>query len=76
MNLPYFGPKMRGKVKQKQQPSQHQICRQNIKHQKFSWEHHSWCHVKISEVGFNDPELLVQSRGSRSRNALLFRHKG
>jgi len=34
----------------KQQPSQHQICRQNIKHQKFIWEHHIWCHIKISEV--------------------------
>jgi len=35
MNLTYFRPKMRGIVKQKQQPSQHQICRQNIRHQKF-----------------------------------------
>jgi len=35
MNLTYFRPKMRGNVKQKQQPSQHQICRQNIRHQKF-----------------------------------------
>jgi len=50
MNLTYFRPKMRGNVKQKQQPSQHQICRQNIRHQKFIWEHHRWCYVKISEV--------------------------
>jgi len=41
---------MIGNVKQKQQLSQHQICRQNIGHQKFIWEHHSWCHAKISEV--------------------------
>ena len=34
----------------KKQPSQHQICRQNIKHQKFIWEHHIWCHIKISVV--------------------------
>jgi len=34
----------------KQQLSQHQICRQNIRHQKFIWEHHIWCHVKISTV--------------------------
>ena len=34
----------------KQKPSQHQICHQNIRHQKFIWEHHIWCHVKISEV--------------------------
>ena len=34
----------------KQEPSKHQICRQNIRHQKFIWEHHIWCHVKISEV--------------------------
>ena len=42
---------------------------------------HIWCHVNISEVatpstGINDPELLVQSRESRSRSAPLFRHKG
>ena len=29
---------------------QHQICRQNIRHQKFIWEHHIWCHVETSEV--------------------------
>jgi len=34
----------------KQQPSQHKICRQNIRHEKFIWEHHVWCHVKIPEV--------------------------
>jgi len=49
-------PKMRGrKLKweemwKKQEPCQHQICRQNIRHQNFAWEHHIWCHVKISEV--------------------------
>jgi len=35
MNLTYFPPKMRGMSKTKKQPSQHQICRQNIRHQKF-----------------------------------------
>jgi len=35
MNRIYIRPKMRGNVKQKQQPSQYQICRQNIRHQKF-----------------------------------------
>jgi len=49
MNLTDFRPKMRGNV-EKKQPSQHQICRQNIRHQKFIWEHHIWSHVKISEV--------------------------
>jgi len=49
MNLAYFRPKMRGNV-EKKQPSQHQICRQNIRYQKLIWEHHIWCHVKISEV--------------------------
>ena len=34
----------------KKHPRQHQICRHNIRHQKFIWEHHMWCHVKISEV--------------------------
>jgi len=28
--------------KQTQQPSQHQICRQNIRHQKFLWKHQIW----------------------------------
>ena len=50
MNLTYFRPEMRGNVTKKQEPNQHQICRQNIRHQKFIWEHHIWCHVKISEV--------------------------
>jgi len=36
MNLTYFRPEMRGMSKtKKKQPSQHQVCRQNIKHQKF-----------------------------------------
>jgi len=29
--------------KQKQKPSQHQICRQNIRHHKFLWKHQIWC---------------------------------
>jgi len=51
MNLTYFRPKLRENMEiWEKQPSQHQICCQNIRHQKFIWEHHSWCHVKISEV--------------------------
>jgi len=51
MNLTYFRPKIKRECgKQKQQPRQRQICRHNIRHQKFIWEHHMWCHVKISEV--------------------------
>ena len=38
------------KCEKTQQLSQHQICRQNIRHQKFIWKHHIYCHVKISEV--------------------------
>ena len=38
------------KCGKKQHPSQHQICLQNTRHQKFIWEHHIWCQVKISEV--------------------------
>ena len=38
------------KCGKKQESSQHQICCQNIRHQKFIWEQHIWCHVKISEV--------------------------
>jgi len=51
MNLTYFRPKIKRECgKQKQQPRQRQICRHNIRHQKFIWEYHMWCHVKISEV--------------------------
>ena len=51
MNLTYFCPKIKRECgKQKQQARQHQICRHNIRHQKFIWEHHMWCHVTISEV--------------------------
>jgi len=51
MNLTYFRPKIKRECwKQKQQPRQHQICRHNIRHQKFIWERHMWCHVTISEV--------------------------
>jgi len=35
MNLAYFRPEMTGNVEKKQHLSQHQICRQNIRHQKF-----------------------------------------
>jgi len=45
MNLTYFRPEMRGNVEKKREPSQHQICPQNMRHQKFIWEHHIWCHV-------------------------------
>jgi len=31
---------------------------------------------KSGNTGINDPELLIQSGGSRSRTAPLFRHKG
>jgi len=48
MNLTYFRPEMRGNVEK--EPSQHQICRQNIRRRKFIWEHHTWYHDKISEV--------------------------
>jgi len=40
MNPTAFHPKMRGKKgKQKQHHSQHQICAQNIRHQKFLSKH-------------------------------------
>ena len=38
------------KCGKKQQHSEHQICRQNIRHHKFIREHHIRCYVKISEV--------------------------
>jgi len=51
MNLSYFRSQVKRECgKQKQHPRQHQIYHQNIRHYKFIWEHHIWCHVKISEV--------------------------
>jgi len=44
MNLTCFHHKKRVKHrKQKQQPSQHQICCLNIRHQKFIWKQQIWC---------------------------------
>jgi len=35
MNLTSIQPKPRGKVENKHKPTQHQVCRQFIRHQKF-----------------------------------------
>jgi len=51
MNLAYFLPKMRGNVKKTTQPT----LDLSPKHQTFIWEHHIWCHVKISEVATQVP---------------------
>jgi len=48
MNLTYFLPKMRGNVENK--TTTQSTSDLSPKHQKFIWEHHIWCHVKISEV--------------------------
>jgi len=48
MNLTYFLPKMRGNVDNK--TTTQSTSDLLPKHQKFIWEHHIWCHVKISEV--------------------------
>ena len=47
MNLPYFRPKMRRYVEKNNPTSD-----LSSKHQtsEIFWEHHIWCHVKISEV--------------------------
>jgi len=76
MNLTYFRSEMRENVK-KQEPSQHQICRQYIRHQKSIWEHHIWFrkNIRSGNTSINDPELLVLSRGRRKGTAPLFRHK-
>ena len=42
----YFRPKMRGNVEKTTQRTSDSSTR----HEKFIWEHHIWCHVKISEV--------------------------
>ena len=45
--------------KQEQLPSQHQICRQNIRHQKFLWKHQIWCkNIRSVNTGREGP--LVQ----------------
>jgi len=48
MNLTYFHPKMRGNVEKKTRTRLTSDL--SPKHQKFIWEHHIWCYVKISEV--------------------------
>jgi len=51
MNLTYFRPKTRGNVENKNNnPVNIRFVDQNIRHQKFIWEHHRWCHVNMSEV--------------------------
>jgi len=46
MIVTYFRPKMRGNVEKTTQRTSDSSTR----HEKFIWEHHIWCHVKISEV--------------------------
>jgi len=73
MNLTFFVLKWE-KMWKKQQLSQHQICRQNIRHQKFIWEHHIWCHVKISEVATlvsMIPNFWCSLTAPRPRSAVL-----
>jgi len=36
----------------------------------------SCLNVRSGNIGINYPQILVKSRGSRSRTAPLFRHKG
>jgi len=43
MNLTQFHPKSIKHLGKKQQLSQHQICCQNIRHQKFLSKHQIWC---------------------------------
>jgi len=46
MNLTHFHPKSIENLKKKKQLSQHQICCQNIGHQKFLSKHQMWKHQK------------------------------
>jgi len=50
MDLTYFRHKIKRECGKQKQPSQHRICRQNIGYQIFILEHHTWYHVKTSDV--------------------------
>jgi len=78
MNLTYFRPEMRVSVEKPRTQSTSDL---SPKHQtseiylKTSHLMSRW-NIRSGNTGINDPELLVQSRGSRKRTAPLFRHKG
>jgi len=76
MNLTYFRPKMRGNVKKTTTQLTSDLW---PKHQKFIWEHHIWCHVKISEVATlvsMIPNFWYSLGVAATELHLLFRHKG
>jgi len=49
MNLTYFRPEMRGNVEKNKNPVNIRFVAK-ASDQKFIWEHHIWCHVKVSAV--------------------------
>jgi len=86
MSLTYFHPKLRGNMEKKTTQSTSDL---SPKHQtsEFIWEHHIWCHVKISEVAtlvsmfrnfwcsleVAEPNLCFVIRVMCGGNALFFR---
>ena len=76
MNLTYFRPKMRGNVKNKNNnPTNIRFFDKTSEIYLGTSHLMSYYYIKSGNTGINDPELLVQSQGSRSRTAPLFRHK-
>jgi len=79
MNLSYFRPKMRGNVENKNNnPVNIRFVDKTPDIQIYLITSHlmSCWYIGSSNPGINDPELLVRSRGGRSRTAPLFCHKG
>jgi len=69
MNPTYFHPKSIESLGKKQQLNQHQICCQNIRHQKFISKHQIWCqNIRSGNTGYdslnhgNIKDPLLQSR--------------
>jgi len=69
MNLTHFHPKSMKNLGKKQHLSKHQICRQNIRHQKFLLKHQKWqhwclqkanvCTSSVGVSGVQDPDFGV-----------------
>jgi len=77
MNLTYFRPRMRANVKKTTSQSTSDLSPKHHTSEIYLRTSHlmSCWNIRSGNTGINDPELLVQSRGSRSRTAPLFRHK-
>ena len=73
MNLTYFRPKMRGNVVNK---NNNPVSITFVDKTSDMYLRTSYLISGNTGITFNGATLLVQSRGSRSQTAPLFRHKG